>query len=219
MDKFSQSDPLCILMVKDLNTDSWVENGRTEWLKYVLSVRSVYLCLVYLCVYIYIYICVCMCVIYRGFFSFLGLLSMLSVYLCVHTVVCVRWCVRTRSIAFIFSRIPVAAAVAAAIATVHVCSVCRNQKNPKFVTSFKVPFFFQAVQQLRFELYDIDKPKKKMDAQDFLGEVSTTLSQVLHAGGVFTKELSNPNARKKRSSYGVLQVRAEETCDSSMQVQ
>ena len=41
--------------------------------------------------------------------------------------------------------------------------------NPKWVTSFKLPYQFEKVQPLMFKVYDIDDKHAGLDKQDFIG--------------------------------------------------
>jgi hypothetical protein len=41
--------------------------------------------------------------------------------------------------------------------------------NPKWVTSFKLPYQFEKVQPLMFKVYDIDDKNAGLDKQDFIG--------------------------------------------------
>jgi hypothetical protein len=47
--------------------------------------------------------------------------------------------------------------------------------NPKFSKPILVDYWFEEIQKLKFEVYDIDNPAKRKEEQDFIGET------VLHA--------------------------------------
>jgi len=53
-----------------------------------------------------------------------------------------------------------------------------NCLNPKFSKSFVVDYYFEMVQKLRFEIYDIDSENCSLQDADFLGELECTLGQV-----------------------------------------
>lgn len=53
-----------------------------------------------------------------------------------------------------------------------------NCLNPKFSKTFVVDYYFEMVQRLRFEVYDIDSESCSLQDADFLGELECTLGQV-----------------------------------------
>lgn len=55
-----------------------------------------------------------------------------------------------------------------------------NCLNPKFSKAFVVDYYFEMVQKLRFEMYDIDSENFSLKEADFLGELECTLGQVIH---------------------------------------
>uniref|UniRef100_A0A8C9TBQ9 Copine IVa n=1 Tax=Scleropages formosus TaxID=113540 RepID=A0A8C9TBQ9_SCLFO len=56
--------------------------------------------------------------------------------------------------------------------------VIRSSINPTFSKVFTVDFYFEEVQRLRFELYDISSSHNGIKEADFLGAVECTLGQV-----------------------------------------
>ncbi|CAF98784.1 unnamed protein product, partial [Tetraodon nigroviridis] len=65
----------------------------------------------------------------------------------------------------------------------HWCEVGRTEKimnclNPKFSKPFVVDYYFEMVQKLRFELYDIDSENCSLQDADYLGELECTLGQI-----------------------------------------
>lgn len=53
-----------------------------------------------------------------------------------------------------------------------------NSLNPSFSKTFIIDYYFEMVQKLRFELYDIDSDCSSLQDADFLGELECTLGQV-----------------------------------------
>jgi len=59
-----------------------------------------------------------------------------------------------------------------------------NNLDPSFQHAFEVEYFFDEVQMIRFELYDIDKPDNKtqsLEHDDFIGQLETTVAEVTRA--------------------------------------
>lgn len=56
--------------------------------------------------------------------------------------------------------------------------VIRSCVNPTYSKVFKLDFYFEEVQRLRFELYDINSSHNGLKEADFLGSVECTLGQV-----------------------------------------
>uniref|UniRef100_A0A8C9TPZ6 Copine IVa n=1 Tax=Scleropages formosus TaxID=113540 RepID=A0A8C9TPZ6_SCLFO len=57
--------------------------------------------------------------------------------------------------------------------------VIRSSINPTFSKVFTVDFYFEEVQRLRFELYDISSSHNGIKEADFLGAVECTLGQIV----------------------------------------
>lgn len=58
-----------------------------------------------------------------------------------------------------------------------------NCLNPKFSKTFVIDYYFEMVQKLRFEIYDIDSDDCSVQDADFLGELECTLGQVGRLSG------------------------------------
>lgn len=56
----------------------------------------------------------------------------------------------------------------------------RSCVNPTYSKVFTLDFYFEEVQRLRFELYDINSNHNGLREADFLGSVECTLAQVSH---------------------------------------
>lgn len=55
----------------------------------------------------------------------------------------------------------------------------KNNHNPKFVTPFTVDYFFEEIQKVKIEVYDLDNATRKLTDDDFLGKVECNLAQVI----------------------------------------
>ena len=53
-----------------------------------------------------------------------------------------------------------------------------NNLNPNFAKTFKIDYYFEEVQKLKFSVYDIDNETQSLGDDDFLGEVECTLGHV-----------------------------------------
>lgn len=93
-----------------------------------------------------------------------------------------------------------------------------NTLNPKWVFQLNIEYHFEEIQPLRFVVYDVDSnykekssDKMKLKKQDYLGEVKTTLAEILASpphvltrplkAGILNNELVSPR--------GTLTIRAE----------
>lgn len=54
-----------------------------------------------------------------------------------------------------------------------------NCLNPKFSKTFVIDYYFEMVQKLKFEVYDIDSENGSLASADFLGQLECTLGQVV----------------------------------------
>uniref|UniRef100_A0A8D0D9H8 Copine-3 n=1 Tax=Sander lucioperca TaxID=283035 RepID=A0A8D0D9H8_SANLU len=84
----------------------------------------------------------------------------------------------------------------------HWCEIGRTEKienclNPKFSKTFVVDYYFEMVQKLRFEIYDIDTVNCSLQDADFLGELECTLGQV-----VSSRKLTRPLVMKDKKPAG-----------------
>ncbi|XP_071823026.1 copine-8-like isoform X2 [Apostichopus japonicus] len=84
--------------------------------------------------------------------------------------------------------------------------VIMNNLNPRFVKKFLVDYFFEEVQNLKFEVYDVDSKSADLKKHDFIGKMECTMGEIMAAGGgKITKELKG--SVKK---CGSITVRGEE---------
>jgi hypothetical protein len=84
-----------------------------------------------------------------------------------------------------------------------------NNLNPQWVKKFKVEYFFEEIQHLKFAVYDADtKQGTDLAKQDFLGEVETTLAEIVSGGSTFRRSLN-------KIARGDLEVRCEELLENN----
>ncbi|XP_072306590.1 copine-3-like isoform X1 [Eucyclogobius newberryi] len=96
------------------------------------------------------------------------------------------------------------------------CEIGRTEKimnclSPKFSKSFVVDYFFEMVQKLKFEVYDIDNENSSLVDADFLGQLECTLGQIV-SSRKFTKPLLLRD--KRPAGRGTITICAEERTDN-----
>jgi len=93
----------------------------------------------------------------------------------------------------------------------------KNNLNPSFIRSIRVPFSFEITQFLRFVIYDVDDEQANLKNADHLGATETTLASILSCpGGTFTQPLQyllNPKVKA-----GSIRVIAQEVKESNYEV-
>uniref|UniRef100_A0A665VY65 Copine-3-like n=1 Tax=Echeneis naucrates TaxID=173247 RepID=A0A665VY65_ECHNA len=72
-----------------------------------------------------------------------------------------------------------------------------NSLNPSFSKTFVIDYYFEMVQKLKFEVYDIDNDMCSLQDADFLGEVECTLGQI-----VSSQKLTRPLVMKDKMPAG-----------------
>ncbi|CAN9506506.1 unnamed protein product [Ophioblennius macclurei] len=87
----------------------------------------------------------------------------------------------------------------------------QNCLNPKFSKSLLLDYYFEMVQKLRFEVYDIDSDSGSLQGADFLGALECTLGQI-----VSSRKLTRPLLLKDKNpaGKGTITVCAEERTDN-----
>ena len=88
----------------------------------------------------------------------------------------------------------------------------KDNLDPKFTKSIELSYFFEHVQHLKFMVYDIDKPSGGAESQDFIGEMFTTVGNILGAKG---QTYSAP-LQSKIKSPGFISISAEEVREMKM---
>ncbi|XP_065066720.1 copine-8-like isoform X1 [Rhopilema esculentum] len=85
--------------------------------------------------------------------------------------------------------------------------VIMNTLNPDFVKAFVIDYYFEEVQKLRFEVYDVDSESSNLKSHDFIGHAECTLGSIFgESGGRLQTKLNNP----KHAKCGFIIVSAEE---------
>lgn len=77
----------------------------------------------------------------------------------------------------------------------------KNNLNPHFKVQTRVPYHFEELQHIRLGLWDIDSKKADLSRHDFLGDVITTLGELVSAR-VWTSKLSSPNEKDTKTILG-----------------
>ncbi|XP_028818181.1 copine-3 isoform X1 [Denticeps clupeoides] len=87
----------------------------------------------------------------------------------------------------------------------------QNCLFPKFAKKFVIDYYFEAVQKLKFGIYDIDNKTVDLSDDDFLGEFECTLGQI-----VSSRKLTRPLVLKnqKPAGKGSITICAEEITDN-----
>ncbi|XP_023121029.1 copine-3-like isoform X1 [Amphiprion ocellaris] len=98
----------------------------------------------------------------------------------------------------------------------HWCEIGRTEKiqnclNPKFSKNPVLDYYFEMVQKLRFEVYDIDSENCSLQDADFLGELECTLGQI-----VSSRKITRPLVKKDKrpAGRGTITICAEERTDN-----
>lgn len=90
--------------------------------------------------------------------------------------------------------------------------VIDNNLNPDFTKHFKIDFYFEKEQWLKFDVYDVD-----VGGQDHIGFCETTLSRIMSAPRqTHISDLHLPNGGDK--SRGKIIVRADSVAQSNDEV-
>uniref|UniRef100_A0A672IL33 Copine-3 n=1 Tax=Salarias fasciatus TaxID=181472 RepID=A0A672IL33_SALFA len=87
----------------------------------------------------------------------------------------------------------------------------QNCLNPKFSKALLLDYYFEMVQKLRFEVYDIDSDNGSLQDADFLGALECTLGQI-----VSSRKITKPLLLKDKTpaGKGTITICAEERTDS-----
>ena len=54
----------------------------------------------------------------------------------------------------------------------------KNSLDPQFAKPFELDYFFEEVQKLKFEVYDLDNKTPSLSDDDYLGGMECTMGQV-----------------------------------------
>lgn len=77
----------------------------------------------------------------------------------------------------------------------------KNCLSPHFKVQVTVPYHFEQLQHIRLGLWDIDSRKADLNKQDFLGDVRTTVAELVMAG-VWTSALSSLDPKDLKTTFG-----------------
>lgn len=102
--------------------------------------------------------------------------------------------------------------------------VVSNSLNPTWITKVNVTYHFEVVQTLVFHVFDVDTQfhnvnvqMLKLDEQQFLGEASCALSQIVtRSDRLLTLDLAQHDEAAHPRSCGKLTVHAEESINSKI---
>eukprot|EP00484_Ammonia_sp_Unknown_P030953 CAMPEP_0197025690 /NCGR_PEP_ID=MMETSP1384-20130603/5939_1 /TAXON_ID=29189 /ORGANISM="Ammonia sp." /LENGTH=632 /DNA_ID=CAMNT_0042454251 /DNA_START=65 /DNA_END=1963 /DNA_ORIENTATION=+ len=92
--------------------------------------------------------------------------------------------------------------------------VQKDNEYPEFAKQFKLDYFFEEEQLLRFDVFDEDKKgSQKLKDHDFIGSATVVLGELMHeTGQIVSKPLMNKGKRitnKKSKKYSSITVIAE----------
>ncbi|XP_077983033.1 copine-8-like [Glandiceps talaboti] len=85
----------------------------------------------------------------------------------------------------------------------------KDTLNPDFVRKFVIDYYFEELQKLKFDIYDVDSPRSALSSHDFLGRLECNLGEIL---GAPNQRLERPLKGPSRNS-GKIIVSAEEVSD------
>lgn len=89
--------------------------------------------------------------------------------------------------------------------------------NPKFSKTFVIDYHFERTQPLQFVCYDVDSASSNLADHDFIGQMETTLGEVVGSRGAkLTKSLLSKHAKV----HGFCTIHAEEcsTCEDEVEL-
>ncbi|KAK2858644.1 hypothetical protein Q5P01_003264 [Channa striata] len=96
------------------------------------------------------------------------------------------------------------------------CEIGRTEKienslNPRFSKTFVIDYYFEMVQKVKLDVYDIDSASGSLKDADFLGQLECTLGQI-----VSSKKLTRPLVMKDRmpAGKGTITICADERTDN-----
>lgn len=77
----------------------------------------------------------------------------------------------------------------------------KNCLSPHFKVQVTVPYHFEELQHIRLGLWDIDSKKQDLKTHDFLGDVRTTVAELVMAG-VWESPLTSHVAKDMKTAFG-----------------
>eukprot|EP01135_Chromosphaera_perkinsii_P007415 Nk52_evm1s828 gene=Nk52_evmTU1s828 len=91
--------------------------------------------------------------------------------------------------------------------------VVKNNHNPVFSSTYVMEYYFETVQNLRFELYDVDSKDQELSNQDYLGEASCTLAKLASGRQPTMLDLIHRKKPDKNKRLGHVIITCEELKD------
>jgi Ca2+-dependent lipid-binding protein len=85
----------------------------------------------------------------------------------------------------------------------------QNCLDPQFTRHFEVEYDFDETQKVKFEVYDIDNKSEKLTDDDFLGQIETTLAEVVSENPL-TKPLKLKGKGKDKLAGGTITLRVQD---------
>lgn len=86
-----------------------------------------------------------------------------------------------------------------------------NSLDPDFSKKISIDYYFEAVQKLRFRIYDIDNASPTLGDDDFLGELECTLANIVSKK---TLQQALLGKNKKHAGKGSIKIIADEVTDN-----
>ncbi|XP_061179726.1 copine-3-like [Saccostrea echinata] len=83
----------------------------------------------------------------------------------------------------------------------------KNCHDPKFATPFTVEYFFEEIQKVKIEVYDLDNATSELTDDDFLGKVECNLAQIV-SRNPFSSALQKNDGTPAEGS--LISIRSEE---------
>ncbi|XP_026218467.1 copine-3-like isoform X2 [Anabas testudineus] len=86
-----------------------------------------------------------------------------------------------------------------------------NCLSPKFSKTFVIDYYFEMVQKLKFDVYDIDSDNCSLRDADFLGQMECTLGQIVSSSKLIKPLMMRDN---RPAGKGTITICAEERTDN-----
>lgn len=91
-----------------------------------------------------------------------------------------------------------------------------NQLSPTFAKTVELDYFFEEVQTLKFVVVDVDDPRGSIEQQDFLGQATITLAELVTSSRAVPLKLKTKE--NNIAFLGTVNVRAMEVKKSKVDV-
>nr|XP_039249709.1 copine-3-like [Styela clava] len=88
----------------------------------------------------------------------------------------------------------------------------RNTENPVFSKKVTIDYYFEEIQKLRFQVFDIDNSTSTLKDDDFLGKLKCTLGNIVSAK---TYQQALMLKGKKQAGKSLIKIVAEEISDNN----